>query len=134
MRRERASEVVTLDLARLDMLLQTVWAKALAGDLSSFDRVLKILERRARYFDLDGTAGATSEELNAARELAHADALSRLAEIKDRIESRFVIAIAEEMSRVSKQLPVRESPWEAATIRLDAFEKDASDSARIDRS
>ena len=45
--------VRSLELARLDEMLLGLWGKASRGELQSVDRVLKILERRARYLGLD---------------------------------------------------------------------------------
>lgn len=47
-----------LELARLDEMLVGVWRKARNGDLGGIDRVLKIMERRARYLELDGGSAA----------------------------------------------------------------------------
>ena len=122
-RHERASQVVALDLSRLDMLLNTVWDRALGGDLAAFDRVMKVLERRARYFDLDGHAGSTPDQFQAVQELAFADALARLSSLKDEIAGRLTIAAINEMSDMARGLPQRAIPWEDATVRLNAFEQ-----------
>jgi hypothetical protein len=53
--REIAEEVKVLELERLDMLLVPAMEKAVAGDLAAIDRVLKIMDRRARYLGLDVT-------------------------------------------------------------------------------
>jgi hypothetical protein len=50
--RAMAQEVLALDLQRLDTMLMTVWPKMLKGDYFAFDRVLAVLDRRARYFNL----------------------------------------------------------------------------------
>jgi predicted transcriptional regulator len=42
-----------LDLARLDEMLEAVWADAIAGDRTAIDRVLAIIDRRGRLL---GTA------------------------------------------------------------------------------
>lgn len=42
-----------LEIQRLDQLLQSRWEKALAGDDAALDRVLRILERKARLLGLD---------------------------------------------------------------------------------
>ena len=39
-------DLVQTELARLDAMLSSVWAKARRGDLAAVDRVLKISERR----------------------------------------------------------------------------------------
>lgn len=120
-RHEHASQVLALDLSRLDALLHTVWDKAIQGDLPALDRALKVLERRARYFDLDGKAGSTADQLRAVQELAFADALAQLAHVKDEIAGRLTIAAINELSDMAHGMPQREIPWEDATIRLEAF-------------
>src|SRR5688572_9397209 len=46
-------EVVQLELARLDSLQTAVWPKAMAGDTKAVERILGIMERRARLLGLD---------------------------------------------------------------------------------
>lgn len=48
-------EVVTLELQRLDALQLIAWRRAKEGDLQAIDRILKIMERRAKYLGLDTT-------------------------------------------------------------------------------
>lgn len=50
---EEVEELRMVEGARLDCMQQSVWQRAVDGDLSSIDRVLKIMERRARLFGLD---------------------------------------------------------------------------------
>jgi hypothetical protein len=45
-------EMRELELDRLDRLTRAVWPKALTGDLSAVDRVLKIMHQRAQYVGL----------------------------------------------------------------------------------
>ncbi len=52
MQREAAPAVRALELARLDALLERVWPRAMAGHLPAVDRVLAILDRRARLLGL----------------------------------------------------------------------------------
>lgn len=51
--REPAEEVLTLELERLDTMLVGLWKRASTGDEWAIDRVLKIMDRRARYLGLD---------------------------------------------------------------------------------
>jgi len=53
---EPAAELVALECARLDELMVALWPKALAGDVQAVDRVLRVMERRARYLGLDAPA------------------------------------------------------------------------------
>lgn len=50
---ETAEQMVALDLGRLDALLLGLWQQAAQGNLLVIDRVLKIMERRARLCGLD---------------------------------------------------------------------------------
>lgn len=43
-----------MELERLDALHRAIWEQALSGDLPAVDRVLRIMERRARMLALDG--------------------------------------------------------------------------------
>jgi hypothetical protein len=50
--RESAAEVLELELTRLDRLQMGIWAEAISGDLAAVDRVLKIMEMRAKLLGL----------------------------------------------------------------------------------
>jgi hypothetical protein len=52
-RAETADQLQRLEVSRLDMLLRAVWAKAKEGDFRAIDRVLSIMERRAKLLGLD---------------------------------------------------------------------------------
>ena len=56
MSREPTEAVRNLELLRLDRLLMAHWDGALRGDPVATDRVLKIMDRRARYLGLDAPA------------------------------------------------------------------------------
>ena len=51
---EDARLMRTLEAERLDRLQVALWEKAEAGELRAVDRILKIMERRAKLFGLDG--------------------------------------------------------------------------------
>lgn len=51
--REDVVELRALELSRLDGLMVALWPKARRGDLAAVDRVLKIMERRAKLLGLD---------------------------------------------------------------------------------
>lgn len=53
--REEAEELRLLERDRLDALQQAVWTEAMRGDPRAVDRVLAIMDRRARYFGLYDT-------------------------------------------------------------------------------
>jgi len=50
---EQADEVRRLELERLDRLLLGLWPQAARGNQGAVDRVLRIMERRARLLGLD---------------------------------------------------------------------------------
>lgn len=50
---EDVVELRALELSRLDGLMVALWPKARQGDLGAVDRVLRIMERRARLLGLD---------------------------------------------------------------------------------
>ena len=58
-RTERAEEARTLDLERLDRLIEMIWPIALSGELKAVDRILRILERRAALLGIDTPKGHT---------------------------------------------------------------------------
>lgn len=50
--REEADELRMLELDRLDALQRAVWADAMRGDPRAVDRVIAVMDRRARYLGL----------------------------------------------------------------------------------
>lgn len=69
-----ATEALELELQRLDALLHALWPNASTGDTQATDRVIKIMERRAKLLGLDvqktipinitGYEGWSDEELD----------------------------------------------------------------------
>ena len=53
--REDAEDILQLQLQRLDDLMFALWDRAITGDLKAIDRVLKVMERRAKIIGLDKT-------------------------------------------------------------------------------
>jgi len=51
--REEADVIVRLELERLDALQAALWDQAMSGHLGAVDRVLRIMERRAKLLGLD---------------------------------------------------------------------------------
>ena len=51
--REPAEAVLELELDRIDRLFLTYWPKATGGDVKALDRVVKLMERRAKLLGLD---------------------------------------------------------------------------------
>ena len=50
---EPADELRTMEAERLDRMLEGLWDKAVSGDTWSVDRVLGIMDRRAKLLGLD---------------------------------------------------------------------------------
>ena len=48
-----ADEVRSLELERLDKMLESIWPKVEKGDVAALDRAVKIQERRAKLLGLD---------------------------------------------------------------------------------
>jgi hypothetical protein len=48
-----ADEMLQLELERLNTAQRSLWAKVLRGEETAIDRLLKIMERRAKYLGLD---------------------------------------------------------------------------------
>lgn len=69
--REPALELQALELERLDALTAAVWPAASSGDLPAVDRVLRLMERRAKLCALDG-AHRANELPDSLRELTRA--------------------------------------------------------------
>lgn len=53
---QEAKELLVVELDRVDAMLVAVWDSALKGNLQAVDRVIKLLERRAKYLGLDAPA------------------------------------------------------------------------------
>lgn len=51
--KEHAMDVLELELSRIDELIGALWEKAKSGHESSIDRVLRLMDRRARYLGLN---------------------------------------------------------------------------------
>ena len=58
---EPAAELRTLELERLDALLRGIWPRAIRGEVTAIDRVLKIMGRRAELLGLDAPTRISSE-------------------------------------------------------------------------
>ena len=70
--REPAEQVVDMELGRLDRMLRGIWTDAITGDVKAIDRALKIMERRAKYLNLDAAAAPdTSVESRQALDELH---------------------------------------------------------------
>ena len=61
---EPNNEMRALELTRLDALHAALWPLALAGELGATDRILKIMERRAKIMGLDAPSDTSEKELD----------------------------------------------------------------------
>lgn len=77
---EQAEQLRDLDLTRLDKLMTAVWPKALQGDMHAVDRVLKIVERRAKMLGYDQ---ANVVSINSMRADTVADTTTPSASLRD---------------------------------------------------
>jgi len=107
-KRETARESVRLELARLDALLAAVWPLAMMGDLRAMDRVVKIMEWRAKYLGFFGAGAevlpfdmeAYQDRLNKATKPELVEEMARLTaetarKVEDDIRAYFASAPAE---------------------------------------
>ncbi|PSK95792.1 hypothetical protein CLV30_12844 [Haloactinopolyspora alba] len=58
--REPAERVRDMELDRLDAMLLGLWSRARRGDLGAVDRVIKLMDRRAKYLGLDTPDSSSS--------------------------------------------------------------------------
>jgi hypothetical protein len=61
-RNAAAAQLRTIEAERLDRLQAAYWPSAVAGDFRSLDRVLRIMERRARLMGLDAQPDSLSRD------------------------------------------------------------------------
>jgi len=61
---EPSAEVLSLELGRLDALLLALWTEAKRGSYGAIDRVLKVMDRRAKLLGLDVATTSMSQNLN----------------------------------------------------------------------
>lgn len=80
-----AQSLRAMEAARLDALQAAIWPQAEAGNLRAIDRVIAIMERRARLLGLDASAALPSGALY---ELPNAERLARLAALYERAGAR----------------------------------------------
>lgn len=78
--REAAEDIRTLELERLDELQARYWPKAVAGDYAAFDRVLSVMDRRAKYV---GAYAADQLDIQIRWELLNREQMERIAQGED---------------------------------------------------
>lgn len=61
---EPARQLVEMELQRLDVMHQQCWVKLIAGDTGEVDRILRIMERRARLTGMDAALDSGKIELH----------------------------------------------------------------------
>lgn len=88
---EPADEVRRLELERLDIMLQKTWEWVENGEPRAIDRVLRIMERRAKYLGLDAPVKVDMVHtvIDEARRLAQAEGLDEDAVVA---EARRILA------------------------------------------
>lgn len=80
---EPAKDIVALEVGRLDALNQSLWAAARKGDVRAVDRVLAIMQRRARLLGLDYADRNTAVEDSKDARSMLADLAEQLARVTD---------------------------------------------------
>jgi len=77
--KEKAEQVLTLEIERLNRMIDVLWPQVEAGEYAAVDRILRVMERRAKYLGLDKPAGlAISGEITHKHELTQEERLKRL--------------------------------------------------------
>lgn len=76
---EQRTEIINLELDRLDVLQTAFWSQALGGDNKSADTVLKIMMHRARLARLGDEAAASARTVIVTSE----DYIARLKELSE---------------------------------------------------
>jgi hypothetical protein len=51
--RDQREEVLTMELERLDALLNAIWDQAMSGDVKAVDSALRVINTRAKLLSLD---------------------------------------------------------------------------------
>lgn len=60
--REPADDLRNLELDRMDAMMLALWTQARQGNQGAVDRILRIMERRAKLMGLDAQTGPGSSE------------------------------------------------------------------------
>lgn len=100
--REQAEELFDADMARLDKLLMAVWPKAMKGDLHAVDRVLSIMQRRARMLGYEGVT-ITTEQSSATADTSVPSLAELLGTDAGELEQRMARVLHESMPTVIDQ-------------------------------
>jgi predicted transcriptional regulator len=66
-------EMRQLELERLDIMMMGLWEQSESGDVAAIDRVLKIMERRAKLLGLDSPQKIAPTSLDGLRPFNHMD-------------------------------------------------------------
>jgi hypothetical protein len=83
---EAAQELRTLEAARLDEIQEAIWPRAVQGHLGAIDRVLKVMERRARLLGLDAPTKIAPTDPSGSRQYTGAGLSSLLGESPEKPE------------------------------------------------
>ncbi len=57
-----ARDCIAIEVRRLDKLLNTLWARALSGDLKTIETAMKVMEQRTKLLGLEGKGGLVGDE------------------------------------------------------------------------
>lgn len=105
-----AAEVRQLEADRLDRMQVALWSKALRGDVGAVDRVLAIMQRRARLLGLDHADGLAERQ-------------TRLDELHAALVVQAITGILEDLQLTEKQ---RQLVGTVVPARLRAITSDAA--------
>ena len=61
---EKAEELIQLEAERLDDLFNAIWGQAIKGDYAAIDRIIRIMDRRAKLLGLDAPEVLHTEEVH----------------------------------------------------------------------
>ena len=98
----KTDAAVTLDLRRIDRIINAIWTKVVDGNLQAIDRMIKLLERRAKLLGLDAPVvrEVTGRDGGSIRieygELTEEERIRRLGELLHRVRTRRIGLPAED--------------------------------------
>lgn len=113
------AELRDVEALRLDRLQLAAWPQALRGDLPSIDRVLRIMERRARLLGLDHSDGVAERQMRL-NEQTGGMVVNVIARVLEGL------ALTDEQRRLADEVVPREL---RAVARVVPGEEDAAGSA-----
>jgi len=82
---EPADDLREIEVARMDVMLQSLWPKVLAGSARSVEVAIKVLERRAKLLGLDAPLKFSVEQIIAETAERHGLTADEQAELHESI-------------------------------------------------